>query len=261
MTLVPSFTCIAPTPLPPSPEVQPSQARLIAFHVCISANSSTNRAAGSPVQTDVPSRVTLLLIISRQIAKMAENIPPNPSTKPAPSANDRGLPYYEKLRRDLRDTITKKRLLDRNLQLLEAQIFTAETNYLEDTSAAGNIVKGFDNYIKAAATTASSNVNSGTISGAAAGGARRKVAVSDGDRVFSKSSVGYSMGRDGDSGTPAGGSAASTPRVGTPSGSFNEKGQDKKKKKGGASAAADEEDGRSSKRQKITFSRSKRDDD
>jgi len=192
---------------------------------------------------------------------MAENIPPNPSTKPAPSANDRGLPYYEKLRRDLRDTITKKRLLDRNLQLLEAQIFTAETNYLEDTSAAGNIVKGFDNYIKAAATTASSNVNSGTISGAAAGGARRKVAVSDGDRVFSKSSVGYSMGRDGDSGTPAGGSAASTPRVGTPSGSFNEKGQDKKKKKGGASAAADEEDGRSSKRQKITFSRSKRDDD
>ena len=199
--------------------------------------------------------------LSHPAPKMAENISPNSSSKPAPSANDRGLPYYEKLRRDLRDTITKKRTLDRNLQNLEATIFSEETKYLEETSAAGNIVKGFDNYIKAAATTASSNLNSGTISGAAAGGARRKAAVSDGDRVFSKSSVGYSMGRDGENGTPAGGSAVSTPRVGTPSGSFTEKGAEKKKKKGAASALADEEDGRISKRQKITFSRSKKDDD
>lgn len=196
---------------------------------------------------------------------MAENVPPthNSSTKlaSAPSANDRGLPYYEKLRRDLRDTITKKRLLDRNLAHIESEIFKAETSYLEETSAAGNIVKGFDNYIKAAATTASSNLNSGTISGAAAGGTRRKAAVNEGDRVFSKSSVAYSLGRDGDNGTPGAGSAVSTPGVGTPSGSFTEKGLDKKKKKGGASALAEDEDGRSSKRQKITFSRSKRDDD
>ncbi|KAI5298367.1 hypothetical protein KEM56_004120, partial [Ascosphaera pollenicola] len=27
----------------------------------------------------------------------------------------RGLPYYERLRRDLRDTIQKKRLLDKNM--------------------------------------------------------------------------------------------------------------------------------------------------
>ncbi|KAK5939748.1 hypothetical protein PMZ80_008130 [Knufia obscura] len=196
---------------------------------------------------------------------MAENIPPTSAgPKPATSTNaDRGLPYYEKLRRDLRDTINKKRLLDRNLQQIEQEIFKLETSYLEDTSAAGNIVKGFDNYIKAAATSASSNLNSGTISGAAAGGTRRKAAVNDGDRVFSKSSVGFSMGRDGENGTPADGSAVSTPRVGTPSGSFAERGADKKKKKGSVavSAAADEEDGRSSKRQKITFSRSKRDDD
>lgn len=192
---------------------------------------------------------------------MAENIPPNSSSKPAPGANaDRGLPYYEKLRRDLRDTITKKRLLDRNLQQLESEIFKSETNYLEETSVAGNIVKGFDNYIKAAATTASSNLNSGTISGAAAGGTRRKAAVSEGDRVFSKSSVGYSMGRDGDTATPAAGSAVSTPRVGTPSGSFTEKGADKKKKKAPVAAIAEEEDGRSSKRQKISFSRKREED-
>ena len=196
---------------------------------------------------------------------MAENIPPNTSTTttkppPTPSTNDRGVPYYEKLRRDLRDTLTKKRLLDRNLQLIESEIFKAETSYLEETSAAGNIVKGFDNYIKAAATTASSNLTSGTISGAAAGGTRRKAAVSDGDRVFSKSSVGYAMGRDGENGTPGGGSAVSTPRVGTPAGSFTEKGGDRKKKKG-TSAAAEEDDGRTNKRQKITFSRRVRDED
>jgi len=201
---------------------------------------------------------------------MAENVPPPTTTKPpltTTSTTDRGLPYYEKLHRDLRDTIAKKRLLDRNLHHLESEIFKAETTYLEDTSAAGNIVKGFDNYIKAAATSASSNVNSGTISGAAAGGTRRKVAVNESDRVFSRSSVAFAsgVGRDGD-GTPVGGSgsAVSTPGVGTPGGSFLDKVGDKKKKKGVVTvtaSAVEEDDGRSSKRQKITFSRSKRDDD
>lgn len=31
------------------------------------------------------------------------------------NANSRGLPYYEKLRRDLRDTIAKKRLMDKSM--------------------------------------------------------------------------------------------------------------------------------------------------
>ena len=47
---------------------------------------------------------------------MAENIPPGTASKPVSASADRpGLPYYEKLRRDLRDTLQKKRLLDRNL--------------------------------------------------------------------------------------------------------------------------------------------------
>lgn len=47
---------------------------------------------------------------------MAENVPPGTVTKPVSASADRpGLPYYEKLRRDLRDTLQKKRLLDRNL--------------------------------------------------------------------------------------------------------------------------------------------------
>ena len=39
---------------------------------------------------------------------MAENVPPSGDAT-------RGVPYYEKLKRDLRETLQKKRLLDKNL--------------------------------------------------------------------------------------------------------------------------------------------------
>ena len=45
-------------------------------------------------------------------AIMAENVPPSTG---ASGAGTRGVPYYEKLKRDLRDTIQKKRLLDKNM--------------------------------------------------------------------------------------------------------------------------------------------------
>ncbi|KIW32955.1 uncharacterized protein PV07_04465 [Cladophialophora immunda] len=185
---------------------------------------------------------------------MAENVPPGSGSaaKPTASSDRPGLPYYEKLRRDLRDTLQKKRLLDRNLAVIEDQIYRQETAYLEETAIAGNIVKGFDNYIKASAVSAAANSAGGTVSGSAVGGGlgagRRKAVVNDTDRVFSKSSVSYM--RDSDS--PS--SATSTPNhAATPTGSFTaEKTGDKKKKK---SAAANDEDteGRSTKRQKITF--------
>ena len=43
---------------------------------------------------------------------MSENVAPNPS---ANGDTTRGLPYYEKLRKDLRETLQKKRLLDKNI--------------------------------------------------------------------------------------------------------------------------------------------------
>jgi chromatin modification-related protein EAF6 len=189
---------------------------------------------------------------------MAENVPPGSAAKPAANGDRPGLPYYEKLRRDLRDTLQKKRLIDRNMAAIEETIYRQETAYLEETSAAGNIVKGFDNYIKASAVTSSANSAGGTISGSAAGGgvgaSRRKAAVSDSDRVFSKSSVSYMR----DSDTPS--SAVSTPaHAGTPTGSFAaDKTADKKKKK--ATAQHDEESDRPSKRQKISFARKGHDD-
>lgn len=62
---------------------------------------------------------------------------------------------------------------------LEENILRVETQYLEETSA-GNIIKGFDNYIKGAATT--------TTTGGAGTATRRKAPISDADRIFSRSS-------------------------------------------------------------------------
>ena len=44
---------------------------------------------------------------------MTENIPP--ATNGTNAEATRGLPYYEKLKRDLRETLKKKAALDRNM--------------------------------------------------------------------------------------------------------------------------------------------------
>lgn len=187
---------------------------------------------------------------------MAENTTPG-STKPTTNnPSERGVPYYESLRRTLRDTITKKRALDRTLAQLEDSIHRAETAYLEDTSLAGNIVKGFDNYIKASAITTATGT-AGTISGAAVGGARgRKGGLNDADRVFSRSSISWTEKSE---------SGGSTPVIGTPrEGSVArdvEKRRNRKKGSTVTNTKDDEEDGRTTKRQKISFTSRKRDDD
>lgn len=68
---------------------------------------------------------------------------------------------------------------------IESAIAQFESNYLEETSAAGNIIRGFDNYIKASSTaTTSTNTGGGTAT-------RRKGGISDADRIFSRSSVSW----------------------------------------------------------------------
>jgi len=123
---------------------------------------------------------------------MTENNPPqNPaSSTPTtashpPGDSSRGMPYYEKLRKDLRESLQKKRHLDQSLSTLEDSITRLESSYLEDTATAGNIVRGFDNYIKAALTS-STNTQASAPTGTAT---RRKGAVTDVERIFSRSSA------------------------------------------------------------------------
>ena len=110
----------------------------------------------------------------------------------------RGIPYYEKLKRDLRETLHKKQALDKSIATLEDQIYRIEASYLEETSAAGNIIKGFDNYIKGSALSGSVSAGAGAggVGGGGAGGggggtSTRRKGVTEQDRVFSRSSCSY----------------------------------------------------------------------
>jgi chromatin modification-related protein EAF6 len=100
---------------------------------------------------------------------------------------------YEQARRDLQNSIQRKRQIDKGLVRiqfysliyslfivsrqadLEVKLYNLETQYLTDTSAhsGGNIITGFENYLK----NQSSN--------------RRKTEAQESERIFSNSSVTY----------------------------------------------------------------------
>ncbi|ODV96155.1 hypothetical protein PACTADRAFT_80216 [Pachysolen tannophilus NRRL Y-2460] len=91
------------------------------------------------------------------------------------SSNDLALTAeYEKLKKQLHHQIVNKRNLDRELTMLEEEIFNKETAYLSQ-GAYGNIIKGFTNFPK---TSGSSN-------------SRKKFSFTDDDRIFSLSSSTY----------------------------------------------------------------------
>ena len=110
---------------------------------------------------------------------MTGNVPP--STQPASNTADQpGRPYYESLRTNLRGTLEKKRKLDEQLAAIEEQISRTEDKYLDETANSGNIVRGFDGWVKSV-----------QISGRGAADDRRRPRVRDDDRLFSRSSVSW----------------------------------------------------------------------
>jgi hypothetical protein len=112
--------------------------------------------------------------------KMTENKAPGDAPNASTTTADQpGRPYYEQLRTTLRGTLDKKRKLDEQLAALEEQIFKVEGAYLEETSNSGNIVRGFDGWVK------------GVSVGGRGADDRRRGRIRDEDRVFSRSSVGW----------------------------------------------------------------------
>lgn len=129
---------------------------------------------------------------------------------------------YEDAKKELIDLLNKKKQIDRTLVSLEASIYAFEGSYLEDTATTGNIIRGFDSYLKAQPTSYGSSRH-------------KKVQVSESDRLFSLSSSTYTkslqlkQGLDVDSGDDIHLSSSSTKK-------------DKKRKKRNDSRAVSEDE-------------------
>lgn len=116
---------------------------------------------------------------------MAEGSSSTPANGAKTEDASRGRPYYDKIRKDLKANLEKKKELDKNLAQIEASIALKEQEYLENTSLSGNIIKGFDGYLKP----------SGASSATAGTATRRKGGYSEQDKIFSRSSLSWNTVR------------------------------------------------------------------
>ncbi|CBQ69202.1 conserved hypothetical protein [Sporisorium reilianum SRZ2] len=107
------------------------------------------------------------------------------STASQPGSLEEATQRYQATKLALRTGLANKRTIDRALIDLESQIYLFEGSYLQSTaSSGGNIVKGFDSYLK----------NSSTSTGSARGSNSNSAALGEipiEDRIFSLSSATY----------------------------------------------------------------------
>ncbi|KJZ72656.1 hypothetical protein HIM_08015 [Hirsutella minnesotensis 3608] len=87
---------------------------------------------------------------------------------------------YKKSQARVRELVERRRTLERRLAQTEESIAQKETAYLESTPA-GNIITGFENYMKGTSGAASQ---------------RRKAGSTEQSRVFSRSSISYRPNND-----------------------------------------------------------------
>ncbi|KAK9365722.1 histone acetyltransferase subunit NuA4-domain-containing protein [Lipomyces kononenkoae] len=100
-----------------------------------------------------------------------------------PQIDKQEIAFYEKMKKELRDLLSKKKAIDKNLAAVEDYIFRYEGAYLEDTQN-GNIIQGFENYLKGSGTGTAGHGN-------ASSALKRKDTYTDNDRLFSLSSATY----------------------------------------------------------------------
>lgn len=107
------------------------------------------------------------------------------------------LAEYEKLKKKLHQQIIDKKNVDKQLTLLEEEIYTKETLYLTDSFAHhshGNIIKGFDSFTRGHGSGHGHGYgygNHGHGGGGGYGSARRRNSFTDDDRIFLLSSAIY----------------------------------------------------------------------
>jgi chromatin modification-related protein EAF6 len=107
---------------------------------------------------------------------------------PLPGSLEEAQQRYETTKKALKNNMSKKRQIDRTLTDLESQIFLFEGSYLTNTAASGgNIVKGFDSYLKTNNAVGLSSSKSTSINTIMLGS--QDVAIED--RMFSLSSATY----------------------------------------------------------------------
>jgi chromatin modification-related protein EAF6 len=85
---------------------------------------------------------------------------------------------------------------DRSQASIEDSIYRLESAYLDDTTAGGNIIRGFEGYLKGTAPGSGMAGGSGGGMGGGGGGGgtatRRKGGITDADRIFSRTSAAVS---------------------------------------------------------------------
>lgn len=107
---------------------------------------------------------------------------------PAAISHEEAQARYASLKTQLNTALAQKRNIDRTLSDLESQIWLFEGSYFTATAASGgNIVKGYDNYLK---TTGASGGRS-TAAGALQAALAENGEIPPEDRVFSASSLTY----------------------------------------------------------------------
>ncbi|KAI8632040.1 NuA4-domain-containing protein [Xylariaceae sp. FL1651] len=106
---------------------------------------------------------------------MAENVQPATSSGAGVNGDQPGMAHYEKQRQYLKELLQNRKTIERQLIAQEQTIIQKETEYLESTPY-GNIITGFDGYIKGSTSVAAQ---------------RKRTGLVDQNRVFSRSSISH----------------------------------------------------------------------